>query len=1398
MSSDNSNNPTYFVAEGLVPMMPSQAPNLRYPSSRPFPILDQENHENPSQEDEDEEEEEENDEEDDEDEDIKQDPATTWRNFLKPGQRHTIDWYDFAHTERFHSREYDPHQGVGLAERWRESRASPSLQGNSPGQGPISTDQALNPSSQGLDLSGQELSGQGSSDGIDDNSEPNYMTTLRSAEQNREVPTGVTTLTSLLNPIPQNALESFHRKQLESWNADLLSYKEAFCKLMDRSRSLKSQYDCWVLLEERLCSAVDCYQRLIHQNNELDNVLQTLREIGQSMRYMFALLSNTDATLREGLLGESSEEMEARLSGSNNEAMCQIITAQLEIARCSDEEKQKVQSLRNGLGLLDTIGGISGTFSEYNLSHPDRGPFAGYDLFSILKAKGRANQLSDQFHRPKLDVLEADAQRKRRIVKINEVRLDLSLYLFNLAMDIATPCNGAQVRYLNSIESPIALRMFNTPSVCQLEKLEVDFKRMDWPKQDWRMYPSRNVMSEPLISAMNAHQNASTNINMETVVDRCLEVGNGILARNWRSLEELIWRGPCCYKCYNGIKHNCDFRKPYRLDVDKIFEEIMAQVHVGQGSQQQQQQYFSGLSDIYANQEFLNVYPPFFGQSRLVVLSLNHWLFTRDCLTRILEFSPHLLSLSLTQCTMKGNAKSEESIFGGYPKGRGCGQGNTPVFQHRGLRVLAISISTLFTQERHSAFYGILDGQHPDDAIETDRLLSDDNDSENDSLSSYLVSDDEEEEEEESMENEALGHFSPPSPPKRRSGNSPRKVTPWQVEAIDSLESSLFEHFPNLEHWKLVPGMQNSLQVTWIGREVQRYCPNLNKLTIASDAFVDSECTAILVRSFRPMPPHQLSTGVNSAIYNIPLEEENDSDNISLLRGYRLANGKGLKVFRAEEELYGRALVKALLLHSSTLEVLDLDASNEYWNIWPGEIDGDHVRAPRRYDLDERARVDTIQSYTRPLQDNNVMPPLPSPPLHASQVALVNGQGIGLGYGNQITPGTLTTGTAHLYPNSAPHTPLPMTQSPSIQSSTAHHPTTLPPLSPPPDSEPSVFSDDDDEDAYQGPWVLRRPYSFLDTLLQQSTRLRQIKLPRNEVDIMQTLLTPNWQCASTLEELWISVHGLYNADDIAQIMRDMRAVEVTVFERLRDRYDNPEGVVPLSTKDTNNNDEDDEDEDDLDSNMPKEPKGKDTRTTFTSHKKFQEYMDENLRYEDDDVDSEDITRQRDAVPASTNATLPIPGTLRYQVIQLLRQFTSLRYLWIGEGLYMLPPRVSNEPQNDTTIEPDSTGMLSKIPFSILQNGDEMALIAETDQFDTDFKMPLLGYPNMNYQDGGGAGLTYVSGSLPSEIGFIAAGHFDTATQQQKYFERMALKRGQSEIVQEVSDISPLYKKQHTI
>ncbi|KAF9110801.1 hypothetical protein BGX27_005870 [Mortierella sp. AM989] len=1290
------------------------------------------------------------------------------RDYLHPDQRRTIDWSDYAAHERFHSQNYNPHQGVAAAVNWGQHPMMPRAQDTTPTR----TQSSSVSSETGL------------------NTDPGYSSNVRSVGPLQQNTTHVTSRTSILNPIPQNALEPFHRRDLEHWGTNVLAFNHALHTHENRSRFLASSLMRLRNIESRLCESVNRFQHHMEQYHSLECVLATLRESSLNVIDIFIQLAEAGITSAEdprggeNAEGDTAAEMELRLLRWNNETVQHVLTMQQDTVRLANSERQRIQVWRNSLGLTNALPVFLTIFERYaqtqqQQQEQEQEQQQGQhpEIFALLKAQGRADQIYEQHHRAELTALGIQAQSRLRLVKADEKELDRRMYLFYMALDLALPKNGAQVKRLLSIRSPIALQMFNTPSVCQVERLEIDFEKMDWDDEDWRMLHEEgvNAMSRTLFRLLEAQQRSSA----ETVsAQKFLDIGYNILARNLGALEKLNWKGPACQDChYTVMQHICDIRKPYALDLDAIFKDVPTQGQERQEGQQPQ----GSTSHNWSYQELPPVSLP--TQSRLVILNLQFWKFTRSCLNRVIEFSPHLLSLELRDCTLLRDISTSHTSDGRNNKYDRL-QEPTSVFQHRGLRVLAISMTTLFTEERQQEFYEIFHPPAPPSApapatrnpSRNNRCASDyedDQDNDDDRSSSYSSSDEgapyEASHRSSSSSSNSVTSYSRFTP-------YPDYTTPEQFEAIDKLEPSLFQHFPNLEHWKITPGTENLRMMFWIGSEIRRYCPNLNKLTIAPSTFEESESPALFLRIFRPIPtdPEEFTAAdLRGIAQNVMGKDKWEQGYLFGGLGYMLAHGKGLKMFRAEEGLYGRSVAKSLLLHTSTLEVLDLDLTNKFWNLWPGHADGVQHDGTHDVELgrggqgededDEQSNGATVMPTAN--TSGILLPPpqlLPHAisPIHASQFALVNGQGIGLGYGNQLPQDRA---------NASPQ---------SLPTISASNPGQLPAprhsLSPLPLSEPSMDGDDDG-DGYEGPWRVRRVSADLDRFFQQCHHLRQIKLPRNAIDISQHHSATVWNCASTLEELWVSIHGLSCSIEIAQIMKDINAVPVQKFKHMHDRYDNPEGVVPLPPKDLWNNGNN------IDINGAK----------LESRSQLQEYFNRVIFHEGEsghysgidgndgeDDEGDDASDNESEGAAGTQprepARPPASGSRRYKIICLLRQLPRLRYIWIGDGLYQLPPRMPAESLKDLAYE-GSQGQGSKATliepqFPHCRCSDDIS--ENYTGITREFEWPLMGHPSHK------SGISVLTSTLSPTFD-KRTGNSSNLGNVLKQFRAQGLKRGRS-------------------
>jgi hypothetical protein len=205
-----------------------------------------------------------------------------------------------------------------------------------------------------------------------------------------------------------------------------------------------------------------------------------------------------------------------------------------------------------------------------------------------------------------------------------------------------------------------------------------------------------------------------------------------------------------------------------------------------------------------------------------------------------------------------------------------------------------------------------------------------------------------------------------------------------------------------------------------------------------------------------------------------------------------------------------------------------------------------------------------------------------------------------------------------------------------------------------------------------GQWYLRDCSLEFDALLSQLACIRQLKAPRNTIDVWKFGRLPSWECALTLEELYISVKDLYNPLHIANTLLISGANPVKVFKKMRDVYDSSEGIVPLAPE-------------------VEKPYRESTQLDMTdnddisidSHSQLQEYMEKVLHHEGDlDLENENNKGSRlDQNSFSAPWIYHAPPTLdllQNTVPQFLHRFNNLRYIWVGDGLYEFPSRKSAE------------------------------------------------------------------------------------------------------------------------
>ncbi|KAF8936833.1 hypothetical protein BGZ58_003638 [Dissophora ornata] len=434
-------------------------------------------------------------------------------------------------------------------------------------------------------------------------------------------------------------------------------------------------------------------------------------------------------------------------------------------------------------------------------------------------------------------------------------------------------------------------------------------------------------------------------------------------------------------------------------------------------------------------------------------------------------------------------------------------------FQHHGVRYLRASMTTLFAKERHREFRDILQIGAP---------------------------------------------ATLPTGPDQLDGD--------QHMAIVELESSLFLHFPQLAHWSISKGPDNDHMVPWIGFDIRTYCPDLNMLTISSKAFSTEEKAALMVRVFRPeQQPEDIQ-------FHVDDEQEDMELNPA---GYEIGPGRGLKAFRMKEneghQHFGDHLIKALRLHQSTLESLDLDPDNMDWNLkstgepagkagdegdedfginnddndlqlewsddelhWPDDEDDD-IEEDEEDDDNVGGNGngngnEDIQLLAMPLLNGGPVTPPDTPPVQIGQEdeqELVNGVINGLGH-----------------VQAAQQQPTP----------TVSPPQSLPSPPPPPPQSPQ-----------QGPPEFNP--NTLENFLRNCRRLRHCKLPNVmlRLDHFGDEELGVWSCTESLEELWIELQFL-NPNDIPWVMGQLGFERSRIYRRTSDRYSEPHGVWPVAPR----------------------------------------------------------------------------------------------------------------------------------------------------------------------------------------------------------------------------------------
>ncbi|KAF9432391.1 hypothetical protein BGZ76_010879 [Entomortierella beljakovae] len=1128
-----------------------------------------------------------------------------WK-FLLPDQRRTIDWSRYSKYETFHSRNYNPHQGIPHAILWSKYMAIPSI-------------------TSAID-DGTETNYEGRENSI---WSPETLNALRRPPLEYGAPRSVNR-TSISNPTPISALEPFHAKDLEDWNTNLVDYVSSYNNRSICFRGMLDDSEKWRLAETRLNESVDRFKILLEGIDTADDLMEDSDQISNTVRSLFSFTGESDS-YQNDTLGSQDLSMAAKSILSDCvRASIQIFDIKVGL---KDEVNAVIQTIHNTRRVLYLDGifkDIPDTYEAFQDGYLIQGPYAGLSISDALKSNGRPSYLTNLIFIPRLGILDSNTRLRLNTVKANEDELEERLYLFHIAADLSILENGVKVKYVKSIKTPIALQSLNTSSVCCVRRLEVDFERVGWSGEYWRTSPEKYSMPAGLKYQMENQENSDADVFFEEMtIEKCLDTGHQIVSRNISTLEDLSWNGPICQGCFFKNGHDSDHVGAHSLDIGDVFRKALMKEATE-----------SKLSPLHTStkSDLQHLTPPPLlsttNCSRLAILSLSSWSFTRSSLIMILEFCPHLISLEMQKCLLEDRQVSAGTASiptSSTASETGTNLDNVPAFQHRGLRVLITSMSTLFSQARREAFYDVLNNS----AKRTE-----------DTSIHHEESQPPEEKDDLASDRSSYRKSTTPEPYDKDSLPGPNMITQSQAELIELLEPSILHLFPNLEHWKLAPGFDNSRLVPWIGTEIQKYCPNLNKLTVLEAALPDPETTALLVRIFRPMSVNPAESNSPAANPRIPLDEENDPENLLVRKGYRLAQGKGLKLFRSEERMYSLSLIRSLILHSSSLEILDLDASDEYWNMFQGQRDGLFDPLPLRSGLSDYGSDIGLNDDTVNLTD---------PELLESWLHLTVDE---RGYEADNEIDTKSYGVRRSQP--IPDRPA------SFASAISPAPSTLLPF------EESY----DVRGVDEGPRCLRQSSPDLDTLLRQLTRVRHLKLPRNIVDTSDTLFNPYWQCAGSLEELWLSFKSLDHHSEISQIMKDIGATPVKKFWKMTDSYDNPEGISPLPVGGFNNQEEGDE--------FIRYELAYDNTSIESSHQ-LQEYMNRILYHEGEEGyiatkssrdENKDKVRERGQT-GNCSARLGCleRKALRSQVMNFLVQFNRLRYVWIGDGLYQLPPKV---------------------------------------------------------------------------------------------------------------------------
>ncbi|KAI1310788.1 hypothetical protein EDD11_003665 [Mortierella claussenii] len=1277
---------------------------------------------------------------------------------LSPKQIRSIDWSMYATHERYHTLDYDPHQVHYVLEMYKREF-----------------------------LRGVE------------HLPPHFQTIIHKRYEDLQA-------LPALDPdhlLPGQALESFHGPDIAKWKQRTKKLTDAQTALDAHARLYLNDLLRLESVERQLINETRTYQEA---HSRLSFVSQVLKNMVENCTVADFMIPGTVIWLQGmhprraklctfiGLTYEALSEIRI-LEQSKPILVRHRRALEMEFPLVEEEKYSDkaatLSSMLNGLcarydgfhghtgqenatHILSMVRDASSIITDYSMDHAFKGTYG--DFLEDIEDSHLAHDVVHLRHHLARTRCSKAVGSSRTKASGNETMLNMRLKLYRIAQDVMN--HGQSIRHLLQIETPVALKMIDHPSVCRVQKLLMDYKTMAWrgflagddvgrsftlnnrvpltlaypmqvystqASQPQNENPDNNATvlgehyedgdhwNDPAADAMSvtdsSDASAEVDDNDEDVSEmdsdsgddqgevhamvvaeiernkHIIRRGRRVLARNLATLEKC--GGMADEDPLSNYQHNLDDLHLFPLNARAIMDAFTAE-QISQFDHQPPQQQLLLLPD-FSTPLLIPVQAP---PTTLVLLKLSRWSVSRSDFQTLLERSPHLVLLELKKCVVH----RDQSVDG-------------PIFKHAGLRHLAISMDTLFTRQRHSDFLNMLHPSHlPCDSDDSEQDINDDNESpdltvsndsnitvpitsagpsaiitEHSSILSgagspggttsttiSMISSD--------SSDDGLYYINTHRP------SGPRDVSQSHLHELHhNLEQSLFEHFPNLEHWKVLhtkPPAED--YIPWIGAQIRAHCSRLNKLTLDKFSGLGKLHAALLVRVMRPaeslLPEFRDSAAVDSDASQAAfastamgpidgVDPENQMPAAIDRGGYLLGNGCGLKLFRADyDSTFGTPLIHALRLHANTLEVLEFDETDRHWRL--DRTEGYNETPPPHESGDQ--------------DDDFEMP-------HAANFALVNGPGHGLGYGefHPLNIGQPPAPPAiHLQPveNSPPLPPF------NLPAPAWHHrpqgglPSPLP--TPPPfldndfndddDDHGDNDGDDDDNDEEEEEDVNQigdegsetdedglenDPQHAIDRnmhriLLPHLKRLRHLKLPSAILNIEAIHGTPlySWLSAGTLEECWIHINNLQD-HLIPLVMHALEAVRVLTYYKHADPCDSEEGIVFVPGPQ------------ELDQDVQESQQGGLLLQHYVPWTALQQYLDRFLGKTLGESDPELAYRELSSLPIEHvhfGDLNPVQQNLVSRTIRFLRQFSRLRYVWVGNGLYKLkPPHVPDAALQDT-------------------------------------------------------------------------------------------------------------------